>query len=300
MPKYQVAAEQLNLRRSPKKVSTNILCALPHQHSVEVVDTSNPVWWKVKTSVSGMMLEGYVFKNFLEPKVPGKSVKETGSKPPEADLGTNPKANLNSKTHRHCRLSSNGAPTRNPNDKFEKKVTAITAIINYLDVEKSARYEPQNPPTFCNIYAYDVCCLANVYLPRVWWTGKALRLFAQGKPVEPRYAETVTELNANSLHEWLKDWGNDYGWQRTFDLTELQTAANKGNIGLITAKRIDLNRSGHIVCVLPETNKHKAKRRGEAVSEPLQSQAGVTNKKIFTGTWYLSTKYSENGFWIHE
>jgi hypothetical protein len=167
-------------------------------------------------------------------------------------------------------------------------------------VESSARYQRTERSTYCNIYAFDYCFLAGVYLPRVWWTPRALMQLHTGALVVAQYEQSVRELGANSLHDWLIDFGGDFGWTRTFDLTELQSEVNQGCAGVICAKRKDVSRSGHITCVVPEVPGHGATRAGSSVQAPLQSQAGATNKKLFSSDWWVARahEFSDTGFFF--
>jgi hypothetical protein len=180
----------------------------------------------------------------------------------------------------------------------------VYKIADFLDVANSARYQPTPESTYCNIYAYDFCYLAQAYLPRVWWMSKTLMEFARtpGYNPKPAYGKNVAELNANALYDWLDEWGDDFGWMRTFDLTDLQGKVNEGRVGIVCARRRDLTRSGHITCVLPEANGLNARRDGAKVTAPLQSQAGVKNKKFFAEDWWvrLAQEYSNFGYWYHD
>ena len=59
----------------------------------------------------------------------------------------------------------------------------LLEIVNYLDSANTShlRYKPKSRTTYCNIYAYDYCYLAGVFLPRTWWTGPALRRMRDGE-----------------------------------------------------------------------------------------------------------------------
>ncbi|MDQ3064509.1 MAG: hypothetical protein M3R14_16845, partial [Acidobacteriota bacterium] len=140
-----------------------------------------------------------------------------------------------------------------------------------------------------------------VYLPRVWWMPQALIDLAAGRNVQPIYGETVAEKNANSLFEWLKNFGPTFGWKRTASLEEMQDAANNGQVAVICAANRIPNRSGHIVLVVPETNANKAERTDGVVVKPLQSQAGRNNHNYHTDLWWvrLASTYREHGFWIN-
>src|SRR5262249_40809643 len=151
--------------------------------------------------------------------------------------------------------------------------------------------------TFCNIYAHDYCCLAGVYLPRVWWTPDAIERLARGEVVEPRLGATIDEQRANDLFRWLRAFGPRFGWRQTGTPTTVQTEVNAGAVGVIVARRTIDGRSGHITLVVPEVGDHRARRSGGAdVVAPLQSQAGATNFRYGTGTasWWTGEQFAES------
>jgi len=183
-------------------------------------------------------------------------------------------------------------------------VAELGEIIAWLAVDKPAhkRYQPRGGLTFCNIYTHDYCHLAGVYLPRVWWTQAAIRDLAQGKTVEPLIESTITEMRANDIFRWLRDFGKDFGWRQTGTLTKLQEGANQGALGLIIARRKEDGRSGHMVMVVPEIGDKRARRNaaGEVIA-PLQSQAGSVNCRFGTGkrNWWNDDRFAESALWIH-
>jgi hypothetical protein len=300
MSAYVVSATSLNLRRAPAIDATNVIAVLPHGQSVEALDQSNATFWQVQTSLRGQALRGYAAARYLTPQgtlpepEPARAVTEL-------HFPRNPGARLDSLGFRHCPLAGDLVTRRDAGATSAFKVSALHAIARTLDVERSERYQPTTTATYCNIYAYDFCYFAAAYLPRVWWTAKALLGLARGEPQPVSYATTVRELNANGLYDWLSDFGDDFGWQPTFDLDELQSRANRGGVGIISAQRQNLNRSGHIVCVLPEAEGHGAERTGGRVIAPLQSQAGATNKRYFASDWWVqrASEYRAVGFWYH-
>jgi hypothetical protein len=300
MSYYKVSATHLNLRSSAAITPGNIITVLSNGQEVELIDNSNSRWWKIKLTVSHSELTGFVFSQYLEPYT---DPKELFAAIAAVNYPGNPSANRNSIAYRHCPLSEPNLPQRDLNASPDQKISAIYNILNFLDVENSKRYQPvPGKSTYCNIYAYDFCYLTNAYLPRVWWTSKALIELEKGNPQTPVYGNNVVELNANSLYGWLNEWGDEFGWRQTFDLTDLQANVNAGKVGIISAQRTDLNRSGHIVCVIPEKNNNAAVRSGNSVIYPLQSQAGVRNKKIFSGDWFIRLAYEFRhvGYWWHE
>lgn len=88
-----------------------------------------------------------------------------------------------------------------------------------------------------------------------------------------------------------------------FDVDELQLAANKGDVCVICARRVNLNESGHITVVLPEKDGHTALRTPQTnkVRIPLQSQAGRYNRMYFNDQkWWMNSHYQSFGFWRHD
>ena len=296
---YKVDASGLNLRSRPIVRPDTRLAVLPRGHAVEVLGPARREGWvQVSTSVDGEILTGYVAARFL--------VEDLDFDAPEDIEGVSavhlrrdhPQARRDVDGKRAFPIAEVDRPTRNPAGTRDEKNADLHAIIEWLDVEQSARYAPDSSRTFCNIYAHDYCYLAGVYLPRVWWTERAITRLQAGEAVQPIYAETVREKNANSLFNWLRDWGPDFGWQRVFDPDTLQDAANSGWVGVIVGQRHDLNRSGHIVVVVPENDAHQAIRRDGQVTRPLQSQAGSTNHMYLTRHWWTHNRFREFGFWV--
>ena len=184
------------------------------------------------------------------------------------------------------------------------RAAALGQIVDYLGAAHPAhlRYQARTGMTFCNIYAADYAFLANTYLPRVWWTDTALRRLTLGATLEAVYGQTVRELNANAVHDWLDEHGVAFGWVREIDLTLLQTAANAGEVCVIVAQRRDLNRSGHISVVVPEQGADRARRSADGeVLRPLESQAGTRNfaREVSASAWWVGKRFQAFAFWRH-
>lgn len=205
-----------------------------------------------------------------------------------------PAGSLGSTDKRANPLNGSGRSFRKTRDPRE-----LRAIAAFLDVERSARYQPANGQTFCNIYAYDFCYLAGVYLPRVWWNGTAIAEMKQ-RTVVAKYGVTIGELNANALHMWLQNFGFEFGWKPAAHTTVLQQQANDGAVCVITALRADRSRSGHIAAVLPEGPETAIATSGRC-EVPVQSQAGVRNFCASTkpGRWWESVQFSAHGLWVN-
>lgn len=297
--RYIVNTAFLNMRGQPE-VANNIITALPEGHRIELKEKTSDFWWNISTIVAGVPLNGYVAAKFL--------IKDSLYTPPAIINSIKAIHREENRTNvtRNSRdsgwsypIGEMNRPTRNGNVSIDK-ADSLTTIVNWLQVETSKRYQPTSNSTYCNIYAHDYCYLAGTYLPRVWWKSNALADLALGKQVLPRYDQTYMEMNANSLFDWLVDFGEQFGWKRTFDLVKLQEKANEGNVCLISAKNRILRRSGHISAVVPETSQQRAHRSNSHFS-PLISQAGRHNYLYKTKyDWWQFNSFSHFGFWVHE
>jgi hypothetical protein len=309
MKLYRIIPLEANVRSTPAINSKNIITTIRQGHAVTGIANSGN-WVQITTQVQGNEISGYVHKTLLQqvneiqsPQTPPIIPQEPPILPsiPEAHLDPGKLAIRRSNSSgRAYPLNESKQPGRNSQDSALNKAEQLGLIIQWLAVDKSARYAPTSTQTYCNIYAHDFCKLAGAYLPRVWWMQKALAQLAQNKHVEVQYGKTVQELNANSLYVWLEEFGADFGWRRTFDMTALQTAANEGQVCIICAQNANLNHSGHIVAVVPETASQTATRQGEKVTKPLQSQAGRGNFQYKAWVWWTDPKRHRNfAFWIH-
>jgi len=298
---FRVEVNGLNLRSEPEVRPGTRLVVLPHgQRVTRLAVAGDPAWWRIRTRFQGVELEGFVAHRFLVP-VPDFPVPPAAEEHRAVHLQQG-RADIH-RTRDGGRAYPLGEPGRPGRDGEtpEEMAAELTAIVDWLAVDdpEHLRYQRHGSTTFCNIYAHDYCYLAGAYLPRVWWTSKALLALAAGESVTPLYGKTVRELNANNLFEWLVDFGPDFGWNRTFELDPLQAAANRGEVGIVCAQRRQLELSGHVCAVVPETADHQASRSGDAVTVPLTSQAGFRNFRYGVETWWTQEKFGHFGFWIH-
>lgn len=283
---YVVKQGNLYIRSSPQKVDTSNIVAVLHEGTpMEVIDDSGATWWKVEVQLAGLDdLIGYVGKSGLVPKgsVPVATV--TAAPAAAVPAPKVPPVHYREGKPSVTRLVPAGAsplgePDMPKRTKGDGLATApLLSFIDWAKVDLSThkRWKPTGQ-TFCNIYAYDYCYAAGIYIPRVWWMPKAIETLKGGGTVDVVYGTSIREMNANSLHDWLNDWGSDHGWERATSVDALQQQVNGGAVGVICARRKLLSRSGHITVVAPEHGAHKAHREGGKVVLPLQSQAGASN-----------------------
>jgi Bacterial SH3 domain len=295
---YFVTASLLNLRSTPATGDGNILTVLKDQEVVEVTDDADDAFYKVSCINRKPAINGYAAKKYLAPIPAAPVTPDTGYLKP-----VNLKGNYASRRDNHAAwqypLTESNMPRVDPAAGAADKISTMHSIVAYLQVDKSARYQ-RDIHTYCNIYAYDYCYLTGVFLPRVWWRGKALLDLKAGQTVSPLYGITVDEVSANGLFAWLEDWGDDYGWTRTYDLNDLQTKVNEGRVGVICAANINPARSGHICCVIPEKGDKMATRSSGVVVCPLLSQAGAKNLPYYyNNKWWvnLAKEFKGYGYW---
>jgi hypothetical protein len=175
----------------------------------------------------------------------------------------------------------------------------IYNLLDYLDVEHSARYQPAAGATHCDCYVGDYCAARGVYLPSVFWNNSVIQ---NGHPFPEKAilgpvekGGTVRKLNANALFKWLLDYGTDFGWSEIRNFTALQHLANKNAVCIISAKNRNPGKSGHIVVVIPEWLEKLAiaVRDGRGlVAYPVTSEGGEKCRKISSGdNWFVNPKY---------
>ena len=305
---HTVSATTLNLRRAPEVKPSTRIASLPQGTEVHVVRNAQvPGWVQIQTVLNGRIAEGFVARRFLTAVPASAAAHAPAPAPPAIEL---PPAHLRRNRPDITRardggrafpLGESGRPRRTAVQPGPK-AASLLRIIDYLDsaAPTHQRYQPRGNTTFCNIYAHDYCTLAGAYLPRVWWTANAIeRLWAGDQPT-PLFGNTVRELTANLLHDWLADHGSSFGWQRVMDLSMLQGAANAGEVCLIVAKRRDPGRSGHIAAVAPETMDVPAGRIGGDVTRPVTSQAGRKNHRLRQATaWWRRDTFQSFSLWRH-
>lgn len=297
MSTHVVIAPALNMRSEPKVTSTNRIALLPQGQVVTKIRVSpnNPNWFEISAIVDEALFIGYVNGSYVAEQ--NTMVFPVFDQLEGVHLEP-PKGNRAKRGIWAYPLSETHMPKRNRNANVVVQKQQLLDIVDWLDVANSARYSPSQN-TYCNIYAYDYCCLAGAYLPRVWWSNNAIIKLLGGNEVSVKYDDSVKELNANSLYNWLGDFGSHFGWQRLTNARELQTQVNEGKVGIISAENKSSNKSGHIVAVIPEHEGFKATDNGTTFI-PLQSQAGRVNRKKFNHqNWWTKPEFRAFGFWVH-
>ena len=314
LPTHLITASRLNFRTAPVITPSTQIGVLDQGVKVEKIADSPGGWAQVRAVVGGKLQQGYVAVKYLQAlpeataEVTPGAVEAAAAAPkwiiPVVHLKENrPDITRQLDGGRAYPLGEADRPTRKGGDK-DGRVRSIHRILTYLDSEnvRHKRYLPKPGTTFCNIYACDFCYLAGVYLPRVWWTDKALLQLGDDIDTPVLYDKTVRELNANALLDWLADHGPAFGWKRVVDLDLLQASANNGEVCLIVAQRKNPNESGHITVVAPESEQLSAARNAAGeVLRPVESQAGRQNQRLVVkpSKWWLASGFRNHAFWRH-
>lgn len=141
-----------------------------------------------------------------------------------------------------------------------RSADAYNRAIDQFNVKTNGRYTPfkrNRGDTYCNIFAWDVSIAMGAEIAH--WVG------ADGKT--PRDNNTGRrELNAGGTLNWLKKYGEDFGWRTVTSAKEAQSRANEG---YPTVGASD----GHIIVVRPETKSWTfSSKQG-----PVIAQAGSSN-----------------------
>lgn len=306
MPTHVVTALHLNLRSAPDPTKKNVIAVLSQGTPVDKIrDSSLAGWLEVETVVAGTTLRGHLNGSFLGAVGTAfPSARAEGGKVPAADLGSKATEMRSVTGSRAHSIGEAGKPGR-PSTHASGKVAGILRILDWLDVGKPShlRWAGGGGKTFCNIYVYDVCDTAGVYIPRVWWTSKAIVDLMSGKTVVARHGATVEEMRANFIFNWLGEHGDDFGWKRVFDLDVLQSEANAGRMAIICAQRKNMESPGHIQIIAPEHGAHAARRSSDGkVTQPLQSNAGATNFTygLLNASWWQGSQFKQFGFWTND
>lgn len=220
-----------------------------------------------------------------------------------AILNSSPNSNLDSYDDKFHPMEDDTIPYRNLKSP-ESKRRSLHKLIKKLDVKHSTRYQRTPEDTYCNVYSFDYCYFAKVYLPTVWWTDESIAKLQKGEDVQAEFEKTVMPIYSSAIHDWFGKWGADFGWKKMESLTEIQKrVTDEGGIGIICAKRKTVGLSGHIVPIVPETEKKKAFRENGEVIYPLQSQAGKLNYNYFARKrrdWWNHSRYSSFVLYYHE
>lgn len=216
------------------------------------------------------------------------------------------------------------------------------AVIYTLNPEGSERYRKKENKTYCNIYAYDVVYALGGYIPRLWWKdwrpniqdrirNGATQIPAEtykdmarcGQTLDDVYAflynedgflDTVEEMTANQIFDWMNEWGIQIGWRKLSNSTQAQQEANRGKIVVIVGANENRALSGHISVVVSKRGLNEEEPTNQSINHETdnstisglsQTQAGDENHLHLepeeTGSdWWIDSTMTPGEFWVYE
>jgi hypothetical protein len=137
-----------------------------------------------------------------------------------AELLPSKQSNLDSTREKFHPMPDETIPYRNLSS-VESKKRSLHSIIKKLDVKHSLRYQRTPEDTYCNVYSFDYCYFARVYLPTVWWTDESIKKLQSGEDVQAIFNKTVQPIYSSAIHDWFGNWGDCFGWKKMNSLTEI-------------------------------------------------------------------------------
>ena len=110
----------------------------------------------------------------------------------------------------------------------------------------------------------------------------------------PHVQSGATELNANSVYNWMKNYGGSYGWSTASTTRIAQDKANSGCpvVGLY----YNSGGHGHVIVVRPETAAYPY----SSAKGPVIAQAGSSNFNYGYPTIAVSRKLEYKLLWIRQ
>src|SRR5699024_1553817 len=140
----------------------------------------------------------------------------------------------------------------------------IQKVIEWMDVEHSARWIAARGQTHCNKYVTDLLLQLGQYAPNVWWTDaeKAFLTIRNTGPMLGTYGVDCRELTANELVGWMRDCGKLFGWMVQEQPFSGKYALRGGDLGVVIGRKARGHGHTQFLCELGA------------------SQAGTFNHKI--------------------
>lgn len=181
-------------------------------------------------------------------------------------------------------VAANASLTNMPG---QRSASAYRSVIDQFDVENNERYRVNKQgigDTYCNIFTWDVTRAMGAEVPHFIET-------STGKPVSSG-GDGITELNANSVNDWLNNHGSEYGWAKV-SAEEAQYYANNGMPAVTSWK--NSSGHGHLQVVSPSQDGSYNSSRGVTIA-----QAGRQLKNYdYIDTVYGTNSLSKVEYFVH-
>ena len=157
------------------------------------------------------------------------------------------------------------------------------AVVSQFSVETSARYQPRDGKTYCNIFMWDVTAAMGAEIPH----------YTDPETGEPRYRpnnEGAIAMNATRIDTWLQNHGRTYGW-REVDAETAQRYANMGYPAVTTS-----GSNGHVQVVVPSRDGGYDPVRGVTIA---QAGGNLTSYTYITNTYSAAMLRDNVRYWVH-
>jgi len=177
----------------------------------------------------------------------------------------------------------------------ERSAENYSAVIDQFNVATNPRYKIRDTngdgvdDTFCNIFGWDVTVAMGAELPH-WVDNKTNQPYTYDSSKSySQNAQVAHELNANSVADWVKNYGSNYGW-RAVTREEAQAAANLGKPTIGVWK--NTGGIGHVIVVRPNLTND---------GEIHIAQAGASNYNDGVLSNHASSKFRDGVlFYVHD
>lgn len=131
-----------------------------------------------------------------------------------------------------------------------RSIAAIAALVLWLNVAIVLRWQPDGKKTYCDHFAADFLWQLlgrQVISAWIFWTATTAKQIAETGVIPPvKYNVNVKEHGARSLHAWLQEHGEAFGWREEKSESGLRNVLNSElTVGLITT-------DGHVAVGLPD------------------------------------------------
>lgn len=155
--------------------------------------------------------------------------------------------------------SSAAADPAVTSDIYDRDPGLYRAVIDQFSVETNKRYEVNKKgenDTYCNIFVWDVTSAMGAQIPHYYdsRTGESLTSSDKG----------AREMTANGIHNWLHEYGDEYGWYELSE-QEAQELANQGR-PVVTAL-YNGSGHGHVQVVCPSKDGEYDEKLGVTIAQ---------------------------------
>lgn len=161
---------------------------------------------------------------------------------------------------------------------FNRSPQLYRNVIDQFSVETNGRYEVNKNgwnDTYCNIFVWDVTKAMGAEIPHYYDP-------ETGAPMQYPNVEGGLQMNANRMHNWLFEHGEEYGWYQV-TAEQAQAMANQGRPAMTVLKNDSGH--GHVQMVCPSNDLSYNEDRGVTIA---QAGRKLTSYQPITQTYRAS------------